>query len=120
MLHYFNYLPESNVPLEPLYRHPVYPISCTPTGAIIPDEGHDITFYTSQFMAITEKDSKKLLHKMGAKAKVVWECYHGIRSESGWIFHKNGNLLDFNYGNIVMLSQLTLRRRPSCRRPDHR
>lgn len=90
---------------EVFYKHPLHDIKCNQLGALFVNEEKYYVVYTvhGTYLRIREESGDlKFRDNIGMKQRVVWECYNSTVLNSGrQIYHVNGNVLDFSFGNLV-------------------
>jgi hypothetical protein len=93
---------------EIFYHHPIEEIKCNQLGVLYFDEDQYVAYDMvsgSVVRALNEKPGEKI-RVVGAKPKVIWECYHNQKLESGSHFlYLNGNSLDCTKENLLAVSK---------------
>lgn len=98
------------------FPHPTEDLYCNQLGIIFYNEEKYYMVHASSGITLRHTDAQsghQTKRAVGAKARIVWECYNstGKTMTHPHFYHKNGNVLDFSYGNIVTAEDLTSKER---------
>ena len=98
------------------FQHPVEGIFCNQLGILFYDESRYYMVHhggTTTVRYIDAESGHQTKKALGTKARVVWECYHGREMTQSYahFYHRNGNIMDFSYGNIVTAEELSPKER---------
>lgn len=82
---------------EVWFRHPILPLQCNQLGVIEYDE---------EVYTCTNQSKIKMVWNgkadwIGTREKIVMDCYEGFSHKHYIFFHRDGNLCDFRYENLV-------------------
>ena len=101
---------------EIFFHHPTEDLYCNQLGIIFYNEEKYYMVHTSAGTTLryTDRESgHQTKRAVGAKARIVWECYNssGKTMTHPHFYHRNGNVMDFSYGNVVTAEDLTSKER---------
>lgn len=94
---------------EIFFKHPFEDIKCNQLGVLYYDEERYVAYDSRTGSVVREHLAwnGKAVRVLGSRSKVVWECYHQEKLESGSHFiFMNCNTLDWSMENLLILSKL--------------
>ena len=93
---------------EVFYQHPTEGIKCNQLGILFYDEDRYVAYDMVTGSVVREFGSYNgdKIRIVGAKPKIIWECYHQEKLGSGSHFlFLNGNPLDLTKENLLTVSK---------------
>lgn len=93
---------------EIFYHHPTEEIKCNQIGILFYSDERYVSYDMPTGSVVREFSSynKGKMRIVGAKPKIIWECYYGRPLESGSHFlFLNGNPLDVSKDNLLAINK---------------